>query len=160
MKRILACSLIAACSSRSAPPPAPPQPWQMTGGLEHAMMNCPSAVEGARTRLARTPSGIDVIVTSPDPDARAEIRALADYHARMDRFTEWPEHSGFHGGPGTFGHCPVIHDRTRITISVVPDGAVLHVVALTPEHIASVQEQTAQRLATLPGWLSRAAQPR
>lgn len=159
MKRVLACSLIAACASRAAPPPAPPQPWQMTGGLEHGMMNCPSAVEGARTRLARTPGGIDVIVTSADADARVEIRALADYHARLDRFTGWPQHSGRHGGPGTFGHCPIIHDRTRITVSPLPDGVVLHVVALAPDHVASVQDQTAQRLAALPSWLARPARP-
>lgn len=123
------------------------------------MMNCPSAVEGARTRLVRTPGGVDVIVTSEDPDARTEIRALADYHARLDRFTEWPMHSGFHGGPGTYGHCPIIHDRTRITISPVPDGVTLHVVALTPDHVAPVQEQTVQRLASLPSWLPRPARP-
>jgi hypothetical protein len=148
--------MLAACSPRSAPLP-PQQPWQMTGGLEHAMMNCPSAVEGARTRLVRTPDGIDVIVTSADADARVEIRRLADYHARMDTLTERPEHSGFHGGPGTFGHCPIIHDRTRITISQVPDGVVLHVIALTSDDVAPVQEQTAQRLSSLPSWLPRRA---
>jgi hypothetical protein len=157
MKSLFACSVIATCASPQAPPHAPPQPRQMTGEMEHAMMNCPSAVEGAQTRVVQTPGGVDVIVTSAEAAAQVEIRALADYHARMDRFTDWPSHSGFHGGPGTSGHCPIIHDRTRITLSPVPDGVTLHVRAMSPDHVASVQEQTAQRLATLPGWLPRPA---
>lgn len=121
------------------------------------MMNCPSAVEGAQTRVVRTPAGVDVFVTAAEPEAEREIRKLAEYHARMDRFTDWPEHSGFHGGPGTLGHCPIIHDRTRITHSLIAGGAALHVTALHPEHVASVQHQTEQRLARLPTWLPRPA---
>jgi len=159
MKNLLACSVLVACASSPPPPPAPPQPWQMTGGMEHGMMNCPSAVEGAQTRLVQTPTGVDVIVTSADAFAQAEIRTLADYHARMDRYTDWPQHSGFHGGPGLYGHCPIIHDRTRITLSPAPDGVTLHVRAVSPDHVASVQEQTAQRLVALPSWLPRPARP-
>lgn len=148
--------LVAACGARAAPPPPPPQPWQMTGAMEHGMMNCPSAVEGARTRLRMTPGGVDVIVTAGDPRARAEIVALAEYHAGFaGELTEWPEHSGRHGGPGTLGHCPIIHDRTAISLSPLADGVTLHVTTGVPEHVKSVQDQTAQRLASLPRWLPR-----
>jgi hypothetical protein len=128
----------------------------MTGAMEHGMMNCPSAVEGANTRLRMTANGVDVMVTSSDPRARAEIVALASYHAGFDgELTGWPEHSGFHGGPGTFGHCPIIHDRTTIALSPLTDGVTLHVMTALPEHVKAVQDQTAQRLARMPRWLPR-----
>lgn len=154
MKLAFVCVALAACTPKPAPQP-PAEPWQMTGGLEHGMMNCPSAVDGAHTRLRMTARGVNVIVTSKDPTAAAEITALAEFHARQDRFTEWPAHSGFHGGPGKIGHCPVIHDRTQIVISALEDGVIMHVTALVPEHVQSVQDQTAQRLAALPKWLPR-----
>jgi hypothetical protein len=129
----------------------------MTGGLEHAMLNCPSAVDGARTELRPTATGIDVIVTANTPDATAEIARLAAYHAAQDQLSEWPPHTGFHGGPATIGHCPVVHEGTRISSTRVQDGAVLHVTALRPDRIRSVQDETAQRLAALPTWLPRPA---
>jgi hypothetical protein len=159
MKPVLLCAALAACSSppAPAPTPAPPQLSQMTGGLEHAMMNCPSAVDGAQTRLRMTATGVDVIVTAADPEARAELAKLAEIHANMDRFTEWPEHTGKHGGPGTIGHCPIVHDGTTITFARFDRGVVLHVTATSTDRVSWLQDQTAQRLATMPAWLPRAA---
>jgi hypothetical protein len=158
-KMIMLACVLAACSSRPAPQPeAPRQPSQRTGGLEHGMMNCPSAVEGARTRLRMTPDGVDVIVTAGDPGAQVEIVKLADFHARQDRFSEWPEHTGFHGGPGTIGHCPIVHDGTRVSLSPMLRGVVVHVTALTPDRVKAVQNETTERLASMPSWLPRAAQ--
>ena len=115
------------------------------------MMNCPSAVESATTRLRMTSTGVDVMVTSQDPRARIDIVTLASYHARLEGgLTTWPAHSGFHGGPGTVGHCPIVHDRTAISLSPLTDGVTLHVTTDLPEHVTEVQTQTAQRLATLP----------
>jgi len=159
MRFALACAAMAACSSTPPPAPAAPrQPSQTTGGLEHGMMNCPSAVEGAQTSLRMTASGVDVIVTASDPGAQVEIVKLADFHSRQDQFTDWPEHTGKHGGPGTIGHCPIIHDGTRISLSPMVRGVVVHVTALEPGRVKSVQDQTTERLASMPGWLPRAAQ--
>jgi hypothetical protein len=153
MRSVIATVAVVACGSRT-PSPAPIQPWQMTGGLEHAMMNCPSAVAGAATRFELTPTGIDLIVTAADRSARDEIIELAAYHARLGGGpTEWPEHSGHHGGPGTVGHCPVIHDRTMIALSPRPDGVTLHVTTTLPGHVKDVQDATVNRLERLPRWL-------
>ena len=164
---VLVFATLAACSSRQASPPVSPvspvsssrpqEPSQTTGGLEHAMMNCPSAVDGADTRLRMTERGVDIFVRSQDPDARAEIVRLAGLHARMDRLTGWPEHTGKHGGPGEIGHCPIIHKNTQITVETADDGVVLHVIATTPDRVKRVQEQTVLRLASMPRWLPRAA---
>jgi TusA-related sulfurtransferase len=157
---VLAVATLAACSSRQAPPPVAPQPVessQMTGGLEHGMLNCPSAVDGAETRLRMTERGVDIFVRAKDPEARAEIAKLAERHTRMDRLTGWPEHTGKHGGPGEIGHCPIIHKNTQITLETVDDGVVLHVIATLPDRAKQVQEQTVLRLASLPRWRPRSA---
>jgi hypothetical protein len=165
IKPVLLSAALAACSSPPGPGPAPapwparapPQPSQMTGGLEHGMMNCPSAVDGAQTRLRMTATGVDVIVTAADPETRAELAKLAEIHASMDRFTEWPEHTGKHGGPGTIGHCPIIHDGTTVSFARFDRGVVLHVTATSTDRVSWLQDQTAQRLASMPTWLPRAA---
>lgn len=101
---VLVTALLAACS----PKPAPRQSSSMIGALERGMANCPSAVVGAETRLQMTRGGVDVIVTAKDARAQAEIVRLADLHAGPPG--DGPQHTGQHGGPGTIGRCPVIHE--------------------------------------------------
>ena len=145
---------LAACAS--APPSTPPPaPWQMTGAIEHRMLNCPSSVEFATTRIVRRSDGVNVIITSPDPLARTQILELAAFHAQLAAPTGRSEHSGDHGGPGTIGHCPIIHDGTTVTFTPRPDGVTMHVVTPFPEHVISVQHQTEQRLARMPTLLLR-----
>jgi len=158
-KLMLVCAALAACSPRPAAPPAAPQPpSETTGGLEHGMLNCPVAVEGAETLLRMTDDGVDLIITAKDPAAQAEIVKLADFHARQNELSPWPEHTGKHGGPGTIGHCPVLHDGTQISLSPTEGGVILHVDALAPGRVKSVQEQTAERLSSMPKWLPRSAE--
>lgn len=161
VKQLLACAALAGCASAPAPAPqpaAPLQPSQMTGALEHGMMNCPSAVADARTVVRDTERGVDVVVTTTDPAARVELIKLAHFHASQDRMSEWPEHTGKHGGPGTIGHCPILHDGTTITLSQTENGVILHVVARSSDRVRWLQEQTAARAASIPTWLPRAAQ--
>lgn len=159
MKQLLACAVLAACSSAPAPQLAAPQrPSQMTGGLEHGMLNCPSAVESARTTVRNTERGVDVTVTTTDPAARVELIKLAHFHASQDRMSDWPEHTGKHGGPGSIGHCPILHEGTVITLSDTENGVILHVVARSSDRVRWLQEQTAERAASIPSWLPRSAQ--
>jgi hypothetical protein len=158
-KVVLICAALAACTPKQAPAPAEPrQPARATGRMEQGMRSCPPATPGVQTSLRMTDAGIDVIMRAKDPIARAEMERLAELHAHRDRLAQAPEHSGQHGGPGTIGHCPIIHEGTKIQISSIPDGVVLHVTARTPNHVKSVQLQTVSRLHTMPQWLARSAQ--
>jgi hypothetical protein len=81
-----------------------------------------------------TADGVDVIVTTEDPRARIEIVKLAGVHARS-------------GNPGPNDDCPVVHDDTRITLAPFTNGVVLHLQALTPDRIQTVQARASRRLA-------------
>lgn len=133
---LLACAALAACSSHHVQPPAAPlESAQPAGKPEHRMQNCPSAVEGADTRLRMTERGVDVYVRAKEAHARAEIAKLADLHTRQHL-------------PGR-GHCPIVHKNTQITMEPVDDGVVLHVNATEPRRVKSVQEQTVVSLALM-----------
>ena len=145
---LLACAALAACSSRHvSPPAAAPAPSQPTGKLEHRMQNCPSAVEGADTRLRMTERGVDIFVRAKDANARAEIAKLAELHTRQD----------LPGGPGVSRHCLIVHHHTQITMEPVDDGVVLHVNATEPSRVKALQEQTVVRLASMPQAYPRSA---
>jgi hypothetical protein len=122
----------------------------MTGGKELGMMNCPSAVEGAVTRLEATPRGVDLTITAVDPSAREELVTLTKVHAAMrGPNLEKPIHHGQHGGPGTVGHCPVIHVGTEVTYEEVAGGVRIHVVAQDPDDTLHVQQLASERAAAL-----------
>ena len=150
-KLLLVGTVLAACSSRPAPQVAGTQQQSsaMTGEREHGMMNCPSAVKGAETVLSMTAGGVDLTVTAKEAASQAEIKRLAELHTRQGESGEAPQHTGMHGGPGTAGHCPVIHEGTQITMSPVEDGVVLHVNAAAPDRVKAVQDQAAERIAAL-----------
>jgi hypothetical protein len=122
---------------------------RQTGELERGMANCPSAVPGAVTELAMTSDGVDVIIAAEDPAARQQIVSLAERHMRMGGPAGLPEHSGLHGGPGSIGHCPIIHDATRITTTRTVQGVIIHVRALVPGNVKALQDETRSRVAGL-----------
>jgi hypothetical protein len=124
------------------------QPRQ--GALEHAMANCPTAVNGATTRAVNTESGVDLTITADDPVSQRRIVELAARHEQIgDPDGATPLHTGRHGGPGGIGHCPVIHDSTTVTFTRLRRGAVIHLRALLPSDVGRVQALVADRLATL-----------
>ena len=128
MRKTLLCAVLAACSPRPAPAPTP------THTSARGPTICPSAVEGAKTRLRMTDDGVDVIVTTEDPRARIEIVKLAGLHARS-------------GDPGPNDDCPIVHDDTRISLAPFANGIVLHLKALTPDRVQTVQARASRRLA-------------
>lgn len=114
------------------------------------MRNCPTAVAGATTQAANTTFGVDLTITATEPASWRRILELAALHERMgDPDGSAPRHTGLHGGPGSFGRCPVIHTATTVTFSRLRKGAVIHIRALLPDDIARVQALVADRLAYL-----------
>ncbi len=122
----------------------------MTGKRPLKMRNCPSAVPTATTRAVRTKDGVDVVVTSADPEAGRKIAELAQ---QQDDYSNprWfvPQHSGLHGGPGTTGYCPIIHQGTIVTSKTLANGARIHVAARSPLQLVLLQHATEERVRAL-----------
>jgi hypothetical protein len=126
----------------------PEQAAPQQGELEHAMKNCPTAVAGATTQATNAAFGVDLTITAAEPASQRRIVELAALHERMgDPEGSAPRHTGLHGGPGSFGRCPVIHTATTVTFTRLHKGAVIHIRALLPEDVARVQALVMDRLA-------------
>jgi hypothetical protein len=139
MRTFLLACLLAACGP------------SMSGEKERGMMNCPSAVDGAKTSSARTDDGVDLTITADDAVARREIRMLARMHAAMrEPNPEKAQHTGQHGGPGTIGHCPIVHGDTVVTFDEIQHGVTIHVTASSRADVAALQRTTEMRVAGLP----------
>jgi hypothetical protein len=96
----------------------------MTGEMPRSMRNCPSAVPGANTIATPTSTGVTLTITASGPEAQRQIHALAGLHATLQApIWGMPDHTGMHTGPGTVGHCPIIHAGTTITYEETPNGA-------------------------------------
>lgn len=122
----------------------------LTGTRPQRMRSCPSAVPSATTTATETVSGVDLVITSPDPDARAKIAALARQHATLGN-PRWffPRHSGMHGGSGEQGFCPVIHANTTVTWEPIGEGVRIHVMARGTEQVTALQRATEARVRAL-----------
>ncbi|HSN27535.1 MAG TPA: hypothetical protein VLT45_14680 [Kofleriaceae bacterium] len=151
MKPALLALLLAACTSpqpfdKDAPPPSA----VLTGRLQRHMKNCPSAVATADTQPIRTRRGIDLAITSNDPVAQRAIVAAAETQTRL-REHRWfmLPHTGLHGGPGTIGHCPVIHAQTYVNYEPIARGVLIHVIARDPNQVTTLQEATLSRIEDL-----------
>ncbi len=121
------------------------------------MANCPSAVPGAITGMRLVDGGVILDITATDPDAARAIvdRAhLAATHLPPDPVRG--EHSGAHGGPGTTGHCPVVHVNTVVSVEDIAGGARITVMARDPAGTATLQAETRERIE----WLDPSARPR
>ncbi len=132
---------------REEPSPLGPP---LSGTLPKRMRNCPSAVHSATTFASPTPDGVDITIVSSDPDARRRIVELTRLHQTFGA-PVWPQlaHTGMHGGPGTIGHCPIIHAKTTITHDELPDGVRIHVRANDREMVPLLQEMTELRVRSL-----------
>ncbi len=144
----LALLPLGACPN-ARPAPGDPPGENMTGKKELGMGNCPSAVTGARTELTLRDDGVDLKVTAPTLEGQREIRARAARQAMLPRLSAAPRHSGEHGGPGTIGWCPVVHEGTIITPVDVPGGVIIHVQARTAGDVPALQRVTAARVEAL-----------
>ena len=150
--RIAMILILAACDTNSQPtvrgrnqPSA-----ELSGRLPRQMANCPSAVASARTVARPTSDGVDVMIISDDPSARAQIRARTELQSGMgEPLSFLPQHSGTHAGPGTIGRCPIIHNGTDVAFTKTADGVIVHVTARDRTQVAPLQRATAARIAAL-----------
>lgn len=127
----------------------------MSGARPHQASNCPASLPGASTKIALTPEGVDVTVTSTDAAVERNILSLAEFHAHGGTAEVSHPHDGKHGGSGRIGYCPIIvNETTQITTTEIPGGVTLHVHARSPNHVRELQELIKQRVVRLPGYLS------
>lgn len=102
-----------------------------------------------------TPRGVDVSVTSKNGRIEHRIVELAVYQASSLSANRSRPHNQLHGGPAWIGYCPVIvNDHTKITVTLIPHGVMLHVEALSPSLVTELQETIKARAARLPGYAS------
>ena len=151
MKPALLAFLLAACTTQQPiDKDAPPPSAMLSGHLQRHMANCPSAVPTAETQPIRTRRGIDLAITSNDPFAQRAIIAATDVQVRL-RERRWfmLPHTGLHGGPGTVGHCPVIHANTWINYEPFARGVLIHVIARDPKQVQGLQQATLSRIEDL-----------
>ena len=124
----------------------------MTGKRELGMEHCPSAVPGARTRVADTDGGVVVTVTAPgDPLAAAEIRRRVQFQLQIVDQPERSaiEHTGLGTGSGRYGYCPGMIEHTSLDARWRSDGAVLTVRADRPADVPRLRAQTRKRARAL-----------
>jgi TusA-related sulfurtransferase len=126
-------------------------PDDMQGKKELYMMNCPSAVAGARSRAESTPDGVVVVVTAQDDAARQEIRRRAHVQEEVALQPERGaiEHTGLGTGSGRYGHCPGLIENTTLDVQETPEGVRLIVKADRPADVARLQKSTRARIRAL-----------
>lgn len=141
--------------SQAAPAAEQGAGHNMTGLRPHQAENCPSSLPNATTRLANTPRGVDVTMTSSDAPTARRIVELAQLHVRGRTAEASHPHDQKHGGPGWIGYCPVVvTDETQVSITPLPDGATVHVEARSPSRVTELQQLVKARAVRLPGYLS------
>ncbi|HTR49518.1 MAG TPA: hypothetical protein VMJ10_02360 [Kofleriaceae bacterium] len=97
--------------------------------------------------MERASDGVDLVITSPDPDAQREIFARAFVQSwQGDPLAHVAPHTGEHGGPGSIGYCPIIHADTTVTYAAIPGGVRVHVAARHPLDVPALQQATEARV--------------
>lgn len=148
-----------ATEASETPPAAPETP---TAGHEHGsgqgggvgggtgsgandmvnkMMHCPSAVDGATTKVEGSKDSVVVTITARDPAKVAEIQKRAKHLASLASPNAAPEvkHTGQGTGGGALGKCPVVMRDVTLKVVDQKDGSK---VTVTPKNPATLSELT------------------
>ncbi len=120
------------------------------------MANCPSALPTAITRVEDVPGGVALLITSPEPETQQVLRLLADRHERAGK-PQGPSstHTGMHGGPGTIGHCPIVHIGTHVSYVGIADGVRVEVRILPGHDVDALRREIYARVVHLPEWVAK-----
>jgi hypothetical protein len=114
-----------------------------TGGgandMVNKMMHCPSAVEGATTKVEAGKDSVVVTVTASDPAKVGEIQKRAKHLASLASPTAAPEvkHTGQGTGGGALGKCPIVMRDVTLKVVDQKDGSK---VTVTPKNPATLSE--------------------
>jgi hypothetical protein len=124
----------------------------MSGRRELQMSHCPSAVDGATTRVGNVDRGVVVTVRAPlDPIAQQEIRRRVQYQLEIVDEPERGsiEHTGLGTGSGRYGFCPGMMERTSLEVEWTSDGAKMIIRADRAEDVLRLQTTTRRRVRAL-----------
>ena len=94
--------------------------------MVNKMMHCPSAVDGAETKVEATDAAVKLTITSADKAKVAEIQKRAQHLASLTaEETAEIKHTGQGTGGGALGKCPVVMDGTTLVVESNDQGAVI-----------------------------------
>ncbi|HTM19230.1 MAG TPA: hypothetical protein VL172_01940, partial [Kofleriaceae bacterium] len=136
------------------PPPTPkaePKPEEQEG--RNKMANCPSAVTGAETKVAKTKDAVTVTITAKDPAAVKDIQDRAKKVVEAAKSPATPgeiKHTGLGTGGGSLGECPVVLQETSISAADSKTGTVLTVKPDDPKALDDLLKKSQDRLAAMP----------
>jgi hypothetical protein len=107
--------------------------------MVNKMMHCPSAVEGATTKVETGKESVVVTITASDPAKAAEIQKRAKHLASLTSPGAAPEskHTGQGTGGGALGKCPVVMRDVTLKVEDQKDGSK---VTVTPKNPATLAE--------------------
>jgi hypothetical protein len=109
------------------------------------MAHCPSAVEGAQTKITDTPDGVMVTVLATG-DGVKQVRDRAKTLAEVSKRGPGDgKHSGDGKGGGALGRCPIVLSDTVVESKDVEGGSQVQVKARSAEMVAMVQADSRNR---------------
>ena len=116
------------------------------GAGERKMSHCPSAVDGATTKLTNNKDGVIVLVTAKDDSGMKDIRARAKHVVDVTKLDAAAStHTGEGTGGGGLGRCPVVVKDTVITAKDAPGGTEFTVKPKKPADVAALQKEAKDR---------------
>lgn len=107
--------------------------------MVNKMMHCPSAVEGATSKVEVGKEAVVVTITAGEPAKVADIQKRARHLASLAAPSAAPEvkHTGQGTGGGALGKCPVVMRDVTLKVVDQKDGAK---VTVTPKNPATLAE--------------------
>jgi TusA-related sulfurtransferase len=144
------------------PPARPPEPRPEEQEGRNQMANCPSAVTGAETKIAKTKDAVTLTITAVDPAAVKDIQERAKKVVEASKAPATPgeiKHTGLGTGGGSLGECPVVLQDTSITAADSKTGTVLTVKPDDAKALDDLLEKSQERLAALAKNLPAAPAP-
>lgn len=110
------------------------------------MQHCPTAVEGAETKVADTKDGVEITVTSTDKAKADEIRKRAAHVLTAEKKNPAAvEHTGDGHGGGGLGRCEVVLMNTTVTSADVEGGVKMTVKPNRPVDLEWLKREVANR---------------
>jgi hypothetical protein len=143
MKTLIVAFLCFAGSNALAQMAAPAASKPGPGKMQH----CPTAVDGASTKVKKTKDGVELTITGKDKTAEEAIRTRAHHLADVSGKPKTGTDNGGGAFGGGKGHCGVIMKDTSVSAKDVKGGAKITVKAKDKKGVDDVQKQTDERVA-------------